>query len=116
MTELLVGTKKGLVVLRGPRGGVMEIATRSFPGEVVEYAIRDPRSSRISSGLLASRSSPSKTISPLTMRPPGSGTSRSSERQVIDFPDPDSPTMPRVSPRCTENVAPSTALTTPRRV
>ena len=46
MTELLVGTKKGLVVLRGPRGGDMEIATRSFPGEVVEYAIRDPRSGR----------------------------------------------------------------------
>ena len=41
MTELLVGTKKGLVVLRGSRGGDMEIATRSFPGEVVEYAIRD---------------------------------------------------------------------------
>jgi photosystem II stability/assembly factor-like uncharacterized protein len=46
MTELLVGTKKGLVVLRGSRGGDMEIATRSFPGEVVEYAIRDSRSGR----------------------------------------------------------------------
>ena len=46
MTELLVGTKKGLVVLRGTRGGAMQIATRSFPGEVVEYAIRDARSGR----------------------------------------------------------------------
>lgn len=46
MTELLVGTRKGLVVLRGKRGGAMEVAARSFPGEVVEYAIRDPRSKR----------------------------------------------------------------------
>ena len=46
MTELLVGTRKGLVVLRGPRGGAMQVAARSFPGEVVEYAIRDPRSKR----------------------------------------------------------------------
>ena len=53
---------------------------------------------------------------PPTMRPPGSGTSRKMDRQVIDLPEPDSPTMPSVSPRPTENVAPSTALTTPRRV
>jgi len=32
MTELLVGTKKGLVVLRGARGGPLEIAARAFPG------------------------------------------------------------------------------------
>ncbi len=42
--ELLVGTRKGLVVLRGPRGGEMEIAGRAFKGYSVEYAIRDPRS------------------------------------------------------------------------
>ena len=47
MTELLVGTKKGLIVLRGARGGgATEIAMRSFPGEVVEFALRDPRSGR----------------------------------------------------------------------
>ena len=46
MTELLVGTKKGLVVLRGARGGPLEIAARAFPGEVVEFATRDPRSGR----------------------------------------------------------------------
>jgi photosystem II stability/assembly factor-like uncharacterized protein len=46
MTELLVGTKKGLVVLRGRRGGTLEIAARAFPGEVVEFAIRDPGSGR----------------------------------------------------------------------
>ena len=32
------------------------------------------------------------------------------------LPEPDSPTMPSVSPRRTANVAPSTAFTTPRRV
>jgi photosystem II stability/assembly factor-like uncharacterized protein len=42
--ELLVGTRKGLFVLRGPHGGPMEIALRLFPGEVVEYAMQDPRS------------------------------------------------------------------------
>ncbi|MFQ5525972.1 MAG: MoaD/ThiS family protein [Thermoanaerobaculia bacterium] len=41
--EVLAGTKKGLIVLRGPRGGAMEVASRQFPGQVVEYAMRDPR-------------------------------------------------------------------------
>ena len=41
--ELLVGTRKGLFVLRGRRGGPMRIVARKFPGEAVEYAIRDPR-------------------------------------------------------------------------
>lgn len=44
--ELLVGTKKGLFVLRGPRGGEMVVAARHFPGQVVEYATRDPRTGR----------------------------------------------------------------------
>jgi molybdopterin converting factor small subunit/photosystem II stability/assembly factor-like uncharacterized protein len=42
--ELLVGTRKGLYVLRGPPGGPMEVAARRFSGQTVEYAIRDPRS------------------------------------------------------------------------
>jgi len=42
--ELLVGTRKGLFVLRGPRGGRMEIAERQFEGRVVEFAMRDERS------------------------------------------------------------------------
>ncbi len=41
--ELLVGTRKGLFVLRGERGGSMSVAARAFPGTTVEYAIRDPR-------------------------------------------------------------------------
>jgi photosystem II stability/assembly factor-like uncharacterized protein len=41
--EVLVGTKKGLFVLRGPRGGRMAVVARAFPGVAVEYAFRDPR-------------------------------------------------------------------------
>jgi hypothetical protein len=46
MTELLVGTKKGLFVLRGESGGPFEVAARAFPGDVVEFATRDPRTGR----------------------------------------------------------------------
>ena len=46
MTELLVGTKKGLFALRGDAGGSFEVAARAFAGEPVEFAIRDPRSGR----------------------------------------------------------------------
>ena len=48
MTELLVGTKKGLFVLQGDpaAGEPFEIATRAFPGDIVEYAMRDPRTGR----------------------------------------------------------------------
>jgi molybdopterin converting factor small subunit/photosystem II stability/assembly factor-like uncharacterized protein len=42
-TELLVGTRKGLFVLRGSRGGPMKEAARKFGGTVVEYAVRDRR-------------------------------------------------------------------------
>jgi hypothetical protein len=42
-TELLVGTKKGMIVLRGPRGSRLRTVHRAFPGQVVEYATRDTR-------------------------------------------------------------------------
>ncbi len=45
MTELLVGTKKGLFALQGDEDG-FEITARAFAGEPVEFAMRDPRSSR----------------------------------------------------------------------
>ena len=54
MTELLVGTKKGLFVLEGEPGGRFEVVTRAFAGDPVEYAVRDPRSGRV----LASVTSP----------------------------------------------------------
>jgi photosystem II stability/assembly factor-like uncharacterized protein/molybdopterin converting factor small subunit len=44
--EVLAGTKKGLFVLRGARGGPLEVAARAFPGESVEYAVRDSRTGR----------------------------------------------------------------------
>jgi molybdopterin converting factor small subunit/photosystem II stability/assembly factor-like uncharacterized protein len=43
-SELLIGTRKGLIVLRGSRDDAMEIAGRAFEGQTVEYAIRDRRS------------------------------------------------------------------------
>jgi len=42
--ELLLGTRKGLFILRGPREGPMEQVDRRFSGQVVEFAMRDPRS------------------------------------------------------------------------
>jgi photosystem II stability/assembly factor-like uncharacterized protein len=54
MTELLVGTKKGLFVLEGEPGSAFEVKARAFAGEPVEYALRDPRNGR----LLAAVTSP----------------------------------------------------------
>ena len=54
MSELLVGTKKGLFVLEGEPGAPFAVRARAFPGEPVEYAMRDPRTRR----LLASVTSP----------------------------------------------------------
>src|SRR5438105_8316917 len=42
--------------------------------------------------------------------------SRMIERLVTDFPEPDSPTMPKVSPRFRSKLMPSTALTVPSSV
>src|SRR3954447_10814572 len=47
MTELLVGTKKGLFALEGEPGGEFNVTARAFAGEPVEYAMRDPRSGRV---------------------------------------------------------------------
>jgi len=47
MTELLVGTKKGLFVLEGEPGAEFEVKARAFAGEPVEYATRDAGSGRM---------------------------------------------------------------------
>lgn len=47
MTELLVGTRKGLFVLDGQPGAAFDVKARAFPGEPVEYAMRDPRTGRL---------------------------------------------------------------------
>jgi photosystem II stability/assembly factor-like uncharacterized protein len=47
VTELLVGTKKGLFLLEGEPGAPFEVRARAFAGQPVEYAMRDPRSGRL---------------------------------------------------------------------
>jgi hypothetical protein len=47
MTELLLGTRKGLFVLAGAPGGPFEVTGRAFAGEPVEFAVRDARSGRV---------------------------------------------------------------------
>src|SRR3954451_12660077 len=54
MTELLVGTRKGLFMLEGEPGSAFAVTGRAFAGDPVEYACRDPRSGRV----LASVTSP----------------------------------------------------------
>jgi photosystem II stability/assembly factor-like uncharacterized protein len=54
MTELLLGTRKGLFVLEGEPGEPFDVAARAFPGETVEHALRDTRTGRV----LASVTSP----------------------------------------------------------
>jgi hypothetical protein len=51
MTELLVGTKKGLFVLEGAPGEDFRITARAFAGEPVDYALRDPRTGRALAGV-----------------------------------------------------------------
>jgi hypothetical protein len=46
MTEVLVGTRKGLFVLEGEPGSAFDVRARAFAGQAVEYAVRDPRSRR----------------------------------------------------------------------
>ena len=46
MTELLVGTKKGLFRLEGDPSSGFEITARAFAGQSVEYAMRDARTGR----------------------------------------------------------------------
>jgi photosystem II stability/assembly factor-like uncharacterized protein len=47
MTEVLIGTKKGLFALEGEPSADFSVKARAFAGEPVEYAVRDPRSGRL---------------------------------------------------------------------
>jgi hypothetical protein len=49
------------------------------------------------------------------MAPLDGSTSLSTLRATVDFPQPDSPTSPSVSPLPTEKLTPSTACTVPMR-
>src|SRR5688572_17104254 len=77
---------------------------------------RSPRRSRSRCAEAFSRSSPSSSTSPPAMRPGGCGTRPMMESAVTLLPQPDSPTMPSVRPRCRLKSTPSTARTSPRSV
>jgi photosystem II stability/assembly factor-like uncharacterized protein len=47
VTELILGTKKGLFVVDGTPESGFEVTTRAFAGEPVDYARRDPRTGRL---------------------------------------------------------------------
>jgi photosystem II stability/assembly factor-like uncharacterized protein len=51
MTELVVGTKKGLFVLEGEPGEPFVVTARAFAGEPVDYACRDQRTGRLFAGM-----------------------------------------------------------------
>src|SRR5262245_25848575 len=78
-------------------------------------AMRAPRTRRMASSSLSSRSSPSRRTRPAVMRP-GAGTSRMIDSDVTLLPQPDSPTRPSISPRSIEKLMPSTARTAPALV
>jgi photosystem II stability/assembly factor-like uncharacterized protein len=47
LTELVVGTKKGLFLLEGEPQHGFDITTRAFAGQPVDFAMRDPRTGRL---------------------------------------------------------------------
>ena len=47
MTELLVGTKKGLFALEGEPGSEFEVRSRAFAGEPIDFAMRDAASGHV---------------------------------------------------------------------
>ena len=90
---------------------------REVMGSWMISAIWLPRISLISLSDSCTRSLPFQEGSDRpTMRPGGSGMSRINDNMVTDLPEPDSPTMPSVSPRRRSKLTPSTALTVPQRV
>src|SRR5882757_2724639 len=78
-------------------------------------AILLPRSFSSSLSVAVVSSLPSRTISPSIVVLSGLCRPRT-VRLVTDFPDPDSPTMPRVVPRSRSKERPSTALASPSSV
>ena len=77
---------------------------------------RSPRSARMSSSAGGTSSWPSSQISPETCGVACPCAGRGCAWLVTDLPEPDSPTMPRISPRSSSNDSPSTLLTMPSSV
>ena len=82
--------------------------------KIIEISL--PRISRMRDSENPSTSCPSNTIRPLSIRPVGEATSRSTDSAVTLLPQPDSPTMPSVPPAGRSKLTPSTAGTTPSSV
>ena len=80
MTELLVGTKKGLFVLEGEPGEPFEVTARAFAGEPVEYAMRDPRTNRILAGVINPFYGPKIFVAEDAERRVGAGEGRGAAR------------------------------------
>src|SRR5215203_4164382 len=76
-------------------------------------AMRLPRIARISLSSRPRRSRPSKATLPRTVRPRRGGSRRMIDSAVTLLPQPDSPTIPSVSPAPTSNDTPSTARVVP---
>src|SRR5688500_6781688 len=53
MTELLLGTRKGLFVLEGEPGERFDVVARAFAGETVDHALRDPASGTLIASVTA---------------------------------------------------------------
>ena len=78
-------------------------------------AISRPRTTRSSRSLIWSRSRPSNCAVPPATRP-GTGQEPEQREAVTLLPQPDSPTIPSVSPGAMSNEIPLTASIVPRRV
>ena len=82
--------------------------------KIIEISL--PRISRLRGSGNRSRSCPSNRMRPVSMRPGGEATNRSTDSAVTLLPQPDSPTMPSVAPAGRSKLTPSTAGTTPSSV
>src|SRR5215468_9208894 len=82
--------------------------------KIIEISL--PRTAWICDSSSSSRSRPSSSIEPPTIRPGGSGMSRITESAVMLLPQPDSPTIASVSRGRSVKERSSTALMMPSRV
>ena len=90
------------------------VGLRLAMGSWKSMAACGPRTARICRSLQGTMSRPSSRMRP-EMRAL-SGSRRRMERQSTDLPQPDSPTMARVSPACSSRSTPRTACTCPAGV
>jgi hypothetical protein len=95
---------------------IVNTGLRLVIGSWNTMAISSPRTARISPSESESRSRPSNSTEPDVMRPGGDGTSRITPNDVTVLPDPDSPTIPIISPARTLKLTLSTTVAGPSSV